>query len=414
MYLRSSFVVFASVAVAAGVALSGCNRRTPEERLQKAVEFYQQNDTLSAEVEARKVIEKNADDPAAIQARMLLAQIYVRDQRFDEARAELEPALEKVSQKDRMGQAVLKTYLSILQREKKYDDALKTIDRFQQKYASDEGTSLNLAVARADTQTMAGHTSGAREALSSLRENTTSPAEINLYRGMIVTTYHRDRDSTGAIEYMEKELAAVTGDDEKRGLASQLAEMYAAVEDYTKARTHAIQATELYDKGMATELDVRMRSSLTFELAKMYIDIGNLAGARVAFQALFDSAPQEPQLIMATVAGLTEALIRQGEVDAAVGFVKEAATRYPTAPFAQQAAQLETMQKEGRLADMVETGTLAMRFKEEALLAPKNLPKAVETSATISVAIAQTTGSAETTGAASAAAPADQQTTDSK
>src|SRR4051812_41108547 len=100
------------------VLCSGCNRRTPEERLQKVGEFLQQNDTLSAEVEAKKIVEKNPDDPAAVQARLLLAQIYTRDQRLDEAVAELEPILDKVSQKDPMGQTVLKSYLAVLQRQK--------------------------------------------------------------------------------------------------------------------------------------------------------------------------------------------------------------------------------------------------------------------------------------------------------
>ena len=394
MYSRQSYLYLLTISISALIGLSGCNRRTPEERLQKAVEFIKQNDTLSAEVEAKKVVEQNPDDPMAIQARMLLAQIYARDQRFDEARAELEPALDKVSQKDVLGKRLLQAYLVVLRQDKKFDEALKTIDRFQQKYSNDEATSLDLTVARADMQTAAGETTAARVALLQLHESTTSPAEQDLYRGMIVSTYQRERNTTGAIQYIESEVAAAKRDDVKRGLAQQLAEMYAASQNYEKTREYATMATELFDSATSSQLDARNQAGQMFDLARVYVTIGNLSGARVAFQALFDSAPQEPQLIMATVAGLTEALVRQGQPDAAIGFLKEAAGRYPTAPFAQQAAQIEALKQQGRLADYVDTSTLAMRFKSDALLTPKNLPKPSLTTGTLSAASRATSGTA--------------------
>jgi tetratricopeptide (TPR) repeat protein len=392
---------------AAAVVLAGCNRRTPEERLEKAKEFIQQNDTLSAEVEAKKIIEKTPDDPIAIQARILLAQIYARDQRYDEARSELEPALDKVSQKDALGKAVLKTYLLVLQREKKFDEAIKTIDQFQQKYADDEGTSLNLTVARADIQTVAGQTTAARESLMRLHDTTTSPAEIELYRGMIGSTFQRDGDTTGGIQFYEHELASVKSNDQKRGLISQLAEMYAAVDNYEKTREYAMQATTMYDDLMTSDIDARLKGPLTFDLARMYVSISNLGGARRALQALFDSAPQDPQLIMATVAGLFEALVRQGDADAAIGFLKEASTRYPTAPFAQQAAQMEAAKNQGKMANAEDTSTLALKFAKEPIV-PKNLPKPAETSGTVTVAAGATSGTvvqeATTSGSSAGAA----------
>jgi len=368
--------------------LPGCNRKTPEERLQMAGQYIQAGDTISAEMEARKVIEKAPDDPASLQARWLLAQIYFREERLDEARGELETILGKTTQKERLGVEAFKAYLVVLQKQQDYKAAFAKIDEFQQQYADDEGTSLNLRMARVDLQINSGESTPALETLTRLREETTSPAHQALYRDQMARTYHRNGDTTGAIAFYEKELATAPRDEDRRQIVSILAQGYAQLENFEKTREYLIQATQLYDSAVQKELDANVRSGQTVELGHLYTNVGNLAGGRIVYQALFDSNPQDPQLVMATADGLIEIFLRQGQYDALVGFMKEAAGRYPSLPFAQRAGDLEQMIGRGELQVRApqDTSTLVMRWKEAELLVPQNLPKATTggTTATLS------------------------------
>lgn len=378
------------------VALAGCNRRSPEERLQSATEFMQQNDMISAEMEARKVIEKAPDDPAAIQARHLLAEIYIREERLEDAKAELEAALEKVSQKEELGRRTLQAYLAVLQRAQDYEGALKTVEKYQQENADDDGTSLSLEVARAEIQTRAGQTTTARQILQRLAENTTSPAELTLYRNLTVATFQRDNDTTRGIEYLQGQIAKVTDEQDRRDLLSALARSYAAVGNYEKTRETLVEATQAYDRAVERELDANLRMRMAFELGNLYAHTGNYAGARRVFQALFDSGIQDPQIVMVVSESLINTLIAQGDYDAFIGFLKEAAQRYPNLPFAQNAAQAESMRAAGQLSVRApqDTSTLALRFREDKPVVPQNLPRSslAATTDTLAGADGSTTG----------------------
>ncbi len=392
MNLRMPRLQLCLITLALVAALAGCNRRTPEERLEAAAEFMQQNDVISAEMEARKVIEKAPDDPASIQARHLLASIYMREERLDEAKAELEAALEKVSQKEEIGKKTLQAYLFVLQRAKDHKAALETIDKYQKEYASDEGTSLSLEVARVEVQTAAGETTTARNTLFRLKESTTSPAELILYRNLIAGTFQRDNDTTSGIAFFETELAETTDEKDKQHLVSALARSYAAVEDYERTRDYVVQATQMYDRSVAGELDANARTAMTYDLARLYSSVGNLAGARLVFQAIFDSNPANMELVMAAAQGLGEILMRQGQYEAFIGFMREAAQRYPNLPFALNAAQFEAMHQRGELSARapMDTTTLVMKFREAERIVPKNLPKS-SLAATTGTATAATT-----------------------
>ncbi len=375
--------------------LAGCDRRTPDERLQTAVEFYQQGDQLSAEMEAQKVVEKAPEDPASIQANMLLAQIYASQNRFDEAEIQMKSALDNVSQLDPMGKEVLRIYLALLNTQQKYDAALDTVSKYQQEYAEDPGTSLSLLMAGVEIQTMAGQTTAARETLNDVVAQTTAPEELTIYRQMYVSTFMRDGNTTAAIDYLEVHLPETKNPEVRRGLMGALAQLYGANDDYAKSRFYLEDLTTSFIDALRQELDVRGRVSLVLQLGQSYLELGNLPGGRRVFQTLYDSNPSDPQALVAAVNGLTQTLLRQGDTSATANLLKDAATRHPEAPFAEQLQRMEELVSSGELQKMspMDTSTLALKYKADpSVLWPLELPEilGVETTGTDTMSSATT------------------------
>jgi tetratricopeptide (TPR) repeat protein len=264
----------------------GCSKRTPEDRMRKAVQLAQQRDTLGAMLEAKDLIKKHPDDPMALQARMLLAQIAANDRRIDDALAEYKAVLDTVSQKDPLGVAALRSTIALLRQSKRTDEALKTIDEYQKRYADDEGVSLSLTVARAEVLATDGQTTDARTILLGLRETTTQPEILRFYRSMIASTYMRDKAFADALAFFTAELQRADNEADKRSLMLQIAGTHAAMENYDEARKILSEATQQYDSAIRRELDAQERLALASELVNAYSGIGNLPGVKTVVEGL--------------------------------------------------------------------------------------------------------------------------------
>jgi tetratricopeptide (TPR) repeat protein len=355
-------------------SLSGCQQRTPEERLQKAIELYQNRDTLGATLEARELIKKYPDDPKSVQAHMLLSQVYMSEQRPDDALAELDIVLQKMTQKDELGRMALKEYLYILQQQKRYKEALETIDKYQKEYASDAGTSLSLTGARAEVLGLSGETTESRNLLHHLAEGTTEPAILKIYRDMIARTYMLEKNTTGATSFYEQELAKAEDEPTKRDILVNVATLQAGSGEYEAARQSLEKATKLYESAIQDEIDLNRKAALAIELADAYSRLGNLPGAGEIYGKLFD-ANLNPNFGPPVISGMVQTLFREGKTTAAVEFVKKAAARFPKSPLAQQAAQMDMLMKQGMIEKVapMDTSTLVMRWREDTTLTLGNL-----------------------------------------
>lgn len=370
------------------VATTGCDRRTPDERLSAAGEFLKQGDQLSAEMEALKVVEKAPEDPASVQASIMLAQIYAGQNRFDEAEMQMQAALENVSQLEPMGKEVLRMYLELLNGQKKYDEALKTIEKYQQEYAEDPGTSLSLTMAGIQTQTMAGQTTTARETLGYIIEHTTTSEELAIYRPMYVQTFLRDENTTAAIAYLEVHLPSIQRPQDRLENLIGLASLYRAQDNYGKSRFYLESFTDIFMDSLRQEVDVRGKIAGVLQLGQMYLGLGNLPGGRRVYETLYATNPTDPDVLVATVNGLTQTLMRSGETSETQTLLRDVSKKYPDAPFAAQLKRLEDLVGKGELQQLepMDTSTLAMKYKEDPnVLWPADLPEALgmETTGTV-------------------------------
>lgn len=402
--LHKNLAKVAGIGLLSVLALTGCDRRTPEERLESAIGFYQQQppDTLSAETEALKIIDKSPDDPAATQAHLLLATIYRSDNRLDESLSQYEQVLAKVSQTDSLGRDTLRMYLEALQQAGNFKEAIAVTEKYQKEYAKDDGTSLSLIVGRADIMTNAGETTGARAILTSLIKETTGPAENNLYRQMVTKTYLREGNTTEAINYLEGELPTVHDEDSKRNIISGLSQLYTLTNNYDKVRSFLKLITEDTEKSISGELDTDRKLSYALGLAMQYNSVGNLVGAQKTFETIYNTGVSNPQFASHIVQALTANLLSQRETSAALNLLKDADKKYPELQFSNALTQIESMISEGKLDAAVpqNTAPLTLKFRADEPLFIQNLeqllkPNSAGTTTGTQAAAPATTGTVE-------------------
>lgn len=392
------------IAVIAGTMLTACDRRTPDERFATAVQFYQQGDAASAEMEALKVVEKAPDDPAGVQASALLAQIYMQQNRLEEAQMQLKGALGKVSQLDPMGKEILKMYLGTLKSQKKFDEALTTIDQYQQEYADDPGTSISLRVARADTQVSAGQTTAARGVLSEIMDETTSPQEMALYRDLYLQSYLADENTTAAIDYLKEALPSAETPQQKLEIVTRISGIAASQENYPESRQYLQQTTDLMVDLMKDQHEMLALAASGMQLGQMYLVAGNLPGAKKVFTAIYNSPIEEPSAVQAIVNSLVETNLRLGDTSGTEKLLMSAAEKYPQGPFNQALERMREVIANGELQKVApeDTSTLAMSYKADPqILWPEQLPQMLRAAASAtSGTVTAETATTETTGTA--------------
>jgi tetratricopeptide (TPR) repeat protein len=350
---------------------SGCSQPTPEERLLKAQQSLSQNDPFGAEIELRRLIEKSPDDPAAIEARMMLAAIYARDERLDDALAECKQALEKVSLNNERGMTLLRQYNEILKMRKRYQEGLDQIAEFEKKYANEPFVRTSLLFARADLQTHAGQTTAARATLSVIVESTTDTRVLPFVRQMAVQTYLAERDTTGAINRVLQDYEKAANDEERFTMISELASLHYLNDDYANVRKKLVEATEFTNKAIANELDRNKRKQLAFRLYQLYRQLGNVGGARDILEALLAGAsiPESAQIVPM----LAQEYIREGRTSDAITAFREAGKKLASIPnspaqaFLSQADMIQNLAESKKLPGM-DTSTMTLHFRNDAPL----------------------------------------------
>lgn len=126
----ASLLLIVAVIFTAG-ALTGCKQKTPEERLQEASQLLQQNQAPLAMIRLKDLVTEAPESEAAIDARMMLAQIYAQYQSkdyFERARQETTAVYEKVGLADPRGYNAFMTTTDLWLATENYDQALSHLE----------------------------------------------------------------------------------------------------------------------------------------------------------------------------------------------------------------------------------------------------------------------------------------------
>lgn len=374
--------LFSALAVA--LTLAGCAGPTPEERLERIKEAMQQRDPMAAELEARKIIDKHPDDPAALTARQALVGIFMQDRRQDEALVELEALMAKTPLDDSKGLGIqmLSMYNNILKGQKRYADALKLVEAKEKEFSKNSIVMMNLKVARVDIYSETTRTAEARKLIAELRTETTATMALRQFRQMELRSYGIDRDTTGAKAFLETELAKAgpgLNGEGRREILSELLGIAASEGDYAETRRRLTELTTLFDDAMRDELDPNMKAQMAYGLADLHVKVGSLATAREVLAALNALAMSDKGFGGAVAEQLAQVTAREGKSSEAVAILREVSARLNDERMMQNVARLSDALATGKLTDNVDTSPLTVKFRADAPLAVKNLPSTATT-----------------------------------
>lgn len=100
---------FLSIVMVAFALVLSCAKKTPEEKIQDAIDLLQKRDPLGAIVLAHEVLRENTTGPLALQARAVLLRCYMSERNFKESHRVLDEILTEVGLDRPEGQFAART-----------------------------------------------------------------------------------------------------------------------------------------------------------------------------------------------------------------------------------------------------------------------------------------------------------------
>ncbi|MGF1572275.1 MAG: tetratricopeptide repeat protein [Sumerlaeia bacterium] len=139
-YLISTFILAAF--------LTGCSEKTPSEKLDQVMVHLQNNETSRALTTLIEITKNNPEDPAAIEARLILARVYASQGNAPKALETLENLYEERSFNDEAGQLAFEGIVQINAQLRDFESAIDVIDGVLAQDDLTTSTALELNIRR--------------------------------------------------------------------------------------------------------------------------------------------------------------------------------------------------------------------------------------------------------------------------
>jgi tetratricopeptide (TPR) repeat protein len=272
-----SFATAAAAVLFAAVALAGCQRKTPQEKLEEAVKLAGERQTAMAIIKLEALVQESPDDPAAIQARLYLADYHRSQQDFPRAIELFREVFDRTGYTDQAGQTAFIGLCIFLVREGKLDEALKEVDAQLAKYPTDAAIQSQLKGFRGELLLNSPDEARQKEGLDALRVmmlESEDPALRGETREKLASYHRARRDFTASNEIYEAYIAAHRDDPTTPQLViAQGLNLRAAGE--------ASKGDELFDRGaamMRAQIDDELNKDRRAELMLSYARYNQFAG----------------------------------------------------------------------------------------------------------------------------------------
>lgn len=300
MSLRLRSFGTAAAVLFAAVTLAGCQRKTPQEKLDEAIQLAQERQTAMAVIKLEALVQDAPDDPASIQARMYLADYHRTQQDYPRAVELFRDVFERTGYADPAGQPAFIGMCIFLAQDGKLAEALKELDAQLAKYPTDQAIQSQLKGFRGELLINSPDEERRKEGLEALRTMMLEDADPAL-RGEMrekLASYHRAaRDYAASNEVYEAYITAHNDDPTTPQLViAQGLNLRAGGEDE--------KGSELFDKGAAMmqaqiedELNKDRRAELMLSYARYSQFAGRIEEAEKTMRAVMGENPMTRRAI---------------------------------------------------------------------------------------------------------------------
>lgn len=248
---------------------AGCRKKSADERLEEIDLLFRQGNMISAVLKAKELIRELPEDPAALDARAMLAQYYLSTGDPDRALEFLEEIYKPLGILDPRGAQSFSMTLQILGRQENYDKAIALLEWAIPTVPHDSSTSTELNLLRAQLRLEKGDTAATGSILAIMK--TAGAEELRHAARETLANYHRSKGRFDrAIETYQEWIERYPDHPVRRHL-----EVMMGV-DLMKMGREA-EGAALFGKGMTqliedaeAELDKQKAAQKWFEVARYY------------------------------------------------------------------------------------------------------------------------------------------------
>ncbi|MDX2176557.1 MAG: hypothetical protein SF028_08800 [Candidatus Sumerlaeia bacterium] len=262
------------------LAVTGCQKKTPAERLTEAQQLLQERQTALAVIKMQQLVEDAPDDPASLDARLLLGQYFLQQTR-DPAKAR--PLFEEVLKREgiaseRGGGAFMGNLASTVALSG-VDEGMKMIDAAQADSATPAEIADQIEMTRAEMLFVSREEARIPAALAALEKvmlGAADPALRGQAREQLAQFHRVNRDYTASNAVYERFLEKHPDDPTKPQLILAQAINLRTAGDEAAAQPVFDRGIAMLEQQIADELDKAERGRLQLAKAQYYDLFGNL------------------------------------------------------------------------------------------------------------------------------------------
>ncbi len=335
--MRTRTFIVLSIMLAVAVVLSGCGKKTPQDKLAEAQQSFQKGDTLAAIIMLEEIIEKNPDDPVADEAHMMLAQVHFMSDDVETALQHLDSVLERNGLNSPIGMMAFRNKLVVLARKEQFSEGVD----FIQETIDDLGTTtgslyLHLKFSLADFYSMDEQNQKATDVYKDIVKITDNEsALLSAIEGM-VAMYEQEENYSEAIRVYRDYLESNPDTAVKNMLIGGIAYYEKKLGNDEKAAGLFAQAVEGYMQAIDESVSSREKMTSMIQLAKLYSLMDEQEQAIDTYESALEQFPNSEQ-VPAVLMDMANMYREQKQYDKAVSILNRILKQYPKTQIARSA-----------------------------------------------------------------------------
>lgn len=314
-YVRFSFIC----ALIFSLGLMGCSEKTPSEKLEQVFELLQNKETSRALTTLIDISKNHPDDPAAIEARLILARVYAQQGNGPKALETLENLYKERTYNDEAGQVAFEGLVQLNAQLQDYETAIGLIDDVLANDDLTTPTALELKIRRVNfmfsIRSDDSKTTEGINILTTMMSDSDDQAERGSARETLANYYRVIGDYESSNEVYDQYLSLYPNDPIRLQL------LFAkAVNDYNSGKVDEAlaQAAEL-EKEFIQEIESKKTADEKFSLytilAQNFVALNELDKMEKYFVAAMGSKPMSVEALR-TQFSIADIFIRKSLLEA--------------------------------------------------------------------------------------------------
>ncbi len=317
----------------------GCAKKTPQDKLQEAQQALAKKDILSAIIILEEIVEQHPEDPAADEARILLAQANLISGDSQIAIQHLDYILKKHGLLSPHGNIAFNLKLAAYEQEKQYDEALTFLASVKEDLTTTGMVLLQLNFAEADFYHKKGDLEKAIDILKNIVERATDEETMMRALERAVAIYEAEKNYEAAVELYENFLDSHPDVTFKHLLIGGIAFYHDKLGNHEKADALYNEAIEGFEKSIEEAAASEEKVVFMIQLGKLYTLRKEYDKALEIYEKVitdFPSDRQVPSVMMETAWVLSE----KKDYNRAISVLNQMIQRYPNTPISQSAMSM--------------------------------------------------------------------------